>query len=449
MIKKKNLIFFLTIVLLTNCSFDNKTGIWSGGEDEKGRISDLEKQQKQIIDIERVYSSDSIYSKEISLTKNINLTKPKKNIGWQMQSLNLQNFLGNLYLSGTENIFFKKKIGKNKFDLSKIMNSPLIFEDSILYSDDTGTIFNVSINGKINWKKNLYKKLYKRVYKNLSYIIYDNTIYVADNIGFIYALSFNTGKLLWIKNHGVPLKSNIKIFNDRIYLINQDNRIICLKASDGSKIWDIRSVSSFIKSQGFLSVAISKKGNVLSINSSGDLFKVNGENGSIYWSTNISGSLYEHGTDFFKSTDIVIVNEDIIFSAGSSILSHKINSGRQNWQKEINSASAPIVLGSQIFFVSDNGYFIIMEKDTGEIISSTNILKILKNKKQKTKIVGFIMGSGKIYSVTLNGYLIVSSANSGKVESFKKIGDPIISNPIINNGSLFILTEDSRIIGFN
>ena len=109
MIKKKNLIFFLTIVLLTNCSFDNKTGIWSGGEDERGRISDLEKQQKQIIDIESVYSSDSIYSKEISLTKNINLTKPKKNIGWQMQSLNLQNFLGNLYLSGTENIFLKKK----------------------------------------------------------------------------------------------------------------------------------------------------------------------------------------------------------------------------------------------------------------------------------------------------------------------------------------------------
>ena len=449
MIKKKNLIFFLTIVLLTNCSFDNKTGIWSGGEDERGRISDLEKQQKQIIDIQNVYSSDSVYSEEISLTKNINLTEPKKNLGWQMQGLNLQNFLGNLYLSGTENIFLKKKIGKNKFDLSKIMNSPLIFEDNILYSDDTGTIFNVSINGKINWKKNLYKKLYKRVYKNLSYIIYDNTIYVADNIGFIYALSFDSGKLLWIKNHGVPLKSNIKIFNDRIYLINQDNRIICLKVSDGSQIWDIRSVSSFIKSQDFLSVAISKKGNVLSINSSGDLFKVNGVNGNIYWSTNISGSLYAHGTDFFKSTDIVIVNEDIIFSAGSSILSHKINSGRQNWEKEINSVSAPIVVGSQIFFVSDNGYFIIMEKDTGEIISSTNILQILKNKKQKTKIVGFIMGSGKIYSVTLNGYLIISSANSGKVESFKKIGDPVISTPIINNGSLFILTEDSRIIGFN
>ena len=59
------------------------------------------------------------------------------------------------------------------------------------------------------------------------------------------------------------------------------------------------------------------------------------------------------------------------------------------------------------------------------------------------------MGSGKIYSVTLNGNLIVSSAVSGKVEYFKKIGDPIASAPIINNGKLYILTENSKIIGFN
>ena len=59
------------------------------------------------------------------------------------------------------------------------------------------------------------------------------------------------------------------------------------------------------------------------------------------------------------------------------------------------------------------------------------------------------MGSGKLYAVTLNGYLIVSSAFSGKVEYFKKIGDPLTSAPIINNGKLYILTDNSRIIGFN
>ena len=66
-----------------------------------------------------------------------------------------------------------------------------------------------------------------------------------------------------------------------------------------------------------------------------------------------------------------------------------------------------------------------------------------------TRITGFVMGSGKIYAVSLNGYLIVCSAVSGKVEYFKKIGDPITAAPIISSGSLYILTEKSRILGFN
>ena len=59
------------------------------------------------------------------------------------------------------------------------------------------------------------------------------------------------------------------------------------------------------------------------------------------------------------------------------------------------------------------------------------------------------MGSGKVYSVTSNGYIIVSSPISGKVEFFQDIGDPVISSPIISNGKLYILTKNSRIFGFN
>jgi len=55
MINRKRLVFFLIFILLSNCSFDNKTGIWGGNEKEKRRISELEKKQKKIIEIKRVY----------------------------------------------------------------------------------------------------------------------------------------------------------------------------------------------------------------------------------------------------------------------------------------------------------------------------------------------------------------------------------------------------------
>jgi len=449
MIKKKIFIFFLLLIFLTHCSFDSKTGIWDGSKDEKDRLSELERQESNKVSSNKVYSSENIFSKEQNLNKKISLSKPYNNTSWPMHGLNFQNNLGNLYLSGFNNKFLSKKIGKNKFALSKIMNSPVIYNNNILLSDQKGTIFNINQDGSINWKKNIYKKIYKRIYKNLTFTINDNIIYVADNVGFIYAISYNTGNVIWIKNHGIPLKSKIKVYENKIYIFNQDNRLLCLNSKDGAAIWDIRTISSFIKSQNFLSVALSKKGDLVASNSSGDLLKVDFKNGNVNWSINTLTSMLAHDTDFFKSSDIVIVDESIIFSTRTSIFSINLKNGYANWKKNINSITAPIVDNKNIFIVSENGFFVILNQDTGKVISSTNILKILKNKKQLTKISGFIMGSGKIYSVTLNGYLIVSSAITGKTENVVKIGGLITSSPIINNGKLFIYTQNSRIVGFN
>ena len=445
----KYFFFFLIFILFASCSFDNKTGIWSGGEKEKKRVSKLEKEQRGIIDVVKVYTSEIFFSKEIPAVKSVNLTKPKTNSFWKMSGLNLQNFVGNIYLSGIGNNFLKKKIGKDKFSISQVMASPLVFNDNIIFADDTGTIFSINQRGKINWKKNIYKKIYKKIYKHLSFSIYKDKIYIADNIGFIYAISSESGKLIWLKNYEIPIKSNIKIFDNKIFVINQDNRLLCLDIEKGSKIWDVRSISSFIKSQNFFYLAISKEGDLVTLNSSGDLLKIKANNGQVYWSLNTIDSMLALDAGLFKSSEIVISDNDIIFSVSSSIFSFDLSNGFLNWKEDVGSKNTPIIDGNNVFLITDNGYFVNIDRNSGKIIWSTNILKILKKRKQMTQITGFIMGSGKIYATTLNGYLIVCSAVSGNIEYFKKIGNQITAATIINDGSLYILTENSRILGFN
>ena len=111
--KKKILVFIVAAILLTSCSFDDKTGIWTGDKEEKRRISDLQKRQNEIIDIDKIYSSENAFSREVLLANNIVISKPKKNSSWETSNLNLQNYIGNLYLSGIGNNFLKKRIGKN------------------------------------------------------------------------------------------------------------------------------------------------------------------------------------------------------------------------------------------------------------------------------------------------------------------------------------------------
>jgi len=449
MINKKISILFIIFILLNSCSFDDKTGIWGDSAKEKKRIVKLKKEQKEILKVETVYSTGKFFSKEISLNESIFLSKPKNNSSWIMPNLNYQNLLGNIYLSGVDNFFLKKKIGKDKFSTYKHITPILVLENNIIFSDDMGTIFKINEHGRIIWKKNIYKKAYKNIYKNLTFSIYQNHIYIADNIGFVYSVNLKDGNLLWIRNYETSVKSNIKVYDDKIFLINQDNKIFCLSTKDGSLIWNLLSISSFIKSQNLLSTAITPEGDLIAITSSADIYKIKSNTGDIIWSRNTADSLYVDASDFFVSSEIVINDDEVFFSAGSNIYSLDLNSGITNWKQEASSISAPIISGKNIFIVTENGYFIILKKNTGQIISSRNILKILKRKKQETKITNFIMGSGKVYSLTSNGFLIASSATTGKPDYFKKITGSNVSQVVISDGKLYILTDKSKILILN
>jgi len=444
-----SLLLFFILIFVTSCSFDSKTGIWDGQKDEKKRIYALEQEQANTIRRTKIYTSQKVFSTEIPLESKVLLSKPSNNVKWQMPGLNYQNLLGNIYLPSIKNNFLKKKIGKSKSLLINITPPPLFYEGNIYIADDTGTIYKISENGKLIWKKNIYKKIHKKIYKRISLTIYENNIYVSDNVGFIYSVNLKSGELIWIKNHGIPLKSKIKVYKGKIFLINQDNRILALSSKDGSLVWDLRSMTSFIKSKSLLSLAISTDGYIVATSSSGELIKLSSINGQVLWALNSLSSISSSEADFFASSDVVLFKNNVLFSTQSSIVSYDLKSGLINWEKEINSLEIPIIDRNNIFFVTENGFFVILKADTGKLIFSSNILKNLKKRNQKTKITGFIMGSGKIYAVTANGYLIVVSASSGVFEHTQKIGDRIFDSPIINNGKLFILTEKSRIFGFN
>ena len=58
----KYLTFLTIFTLFVSCSFDSKTGIWSGSEKEKKKASKLEKDQENAAQIIKVYSSGDVYN---------------------------------------------------------------------------------------------------------------------------------------------------------------------------------------------------------------------------------------------------------------------------------------------------------------------------------------------------------------------------------------------------
>ena len=79
---------------------------------------------------------------------------------------------------------------------------------------------------------------------------------VADNISKYYALDIDTGEVLWSKNNTAPFNSQLKIYKDKLFVIDYENVLRAYSINEGNEIWNIRTGNSLIRSQKKLSMVI-------------------------------------------------------------------------------------------------------------------------------------------------------------------------------------------------
>ena len=447
MVKLIRIFILFYCFFLTSCSFDTKTGIWTGNfkeirSEKKGKVRKL-----------NFLSNTETFEEEISNKVQILLDEPSSVNSWFSSNLNNQNNIAHINYNGNLNIFFKDKLGKNKFKYITTKIPIISFDNAIFLSDRNGTIFKIDQSGNLSWKRNIYKKLKKKInkkiHKKLSYTYFNKNIYIADNLGFLYSVNSNTGNINWIKNFPDKFNSSIKIANNSIYLLSKENKLFSVSLKDGSINGILSTDKAFISSNKELALALSNDGNVFFINSIGDLYKVNPAKNSILWSMPTINNLAEDKTDFFETSDIVIYENTAFFSnLYEGTYAIDIKNGAPLWKLNFKTNIRQIVNKNHVFLLTSNGYLINVKKESGIANWSVNLYKNLKKKHHDVKFNNFILASSKIYVSTNNGYLLICSTQNGKVEKIVKLGKSI-NNFIISKDNLYVLTNKSKLFGLN
>ena len=340
----------------------------------------------------------------------------------------------------------------SRFKFSKIDNfyqyDPIILFDrsNVIFFDNKGTILKFDQDSRLIWKKNYYTKAEKKQKPILLFGSNEKTLIVADNIAKYYALDITTGKLLWSKNNAAPFNSQLKIYKDKFFIIDFENILRAYSIRDGIEIWNVKTQNSLIRSQKKLSMVIVNK-KIYFNNSLGDLSAVNIENGELLWQSPTQSSLIYDDGFFLKTSDIIADKDNLYFSNNKNeFFSIDIDNGTLNWKQKINSNLRPTLIDNYIFTISLNGYLIVIEKLSGNILRITDIFKNFK-KKRRSKIqpVGFIIGINNIYLTTDNGKLLIIDIATGTTSSTLKIDNDKISRPFVLNKNLYIIKDNSII----
>ena len=437
-----NRIFYIIfiITILSGCSLKNNSKFWPTSE-IINQEADIDQKKKPEI----VFNEEQVLNKEF----NENL---KIEIDEIAHSTNTSHYYSNNY----RNLNFDGDLqNTTKYKFSKIKNfyqyEPIIsfIEKNLIFFENKGSILKFNENSKLIWKKNYYSKSEKKLNPIIQFSNNDKFLIAADNLAKYYMLNIKTGDLIWSKNNLAPFNSQIKIHKDKFFIVDFSNTLRCFSLKDGTELWSVKTQNSLIRSQKKLSIVIVKD-KIFFNNSIGDISAVDLNKGELLWQLPTQSSLIYESAFSLKNSDMITDDDTLFFSNNKNqFFSIDIDTGSFNWEAKINSSLRPTLVGNTLFTVSSEGYLVIIDKNSGNILRVTDIFKILKKKNRiLIKPTGFIIGSKKIYLSTSNGRLFVINIATGKTVSVLKIDSKKILRPIISNENLFII-KDNAIIKLN
>ncbi len=427
----KLILFFTFIFFISGCSFNKNSKFWTATQ----KIPED--------NFKDIFVKDEAFSQE--LNSNLVLKLDTKNINNDLLVRNYFNNDGRLNFNG-----LLKKSSRYKF--SRIKNfyqfEPTISfnNDNIIFFDNKGSVVQFNNKSKLVWKKNYYSKSEKKLNPILQFANNKKYLIIADNIAKYYALDLNNGELIWSKNNLAPFNSQIKIYKNKFFIVDFSNTLRCFSLEDGEELWNIATENSLIRSQKKLSMVIVN--DLLYFNNSiGDISAVDISKGELLWQLPTQSSLIYQAAFSLETSDIIADGRNLFFSNNKNqFFSIDLATGSFNWENKVNSSLRPTIIGNYLFTVSAEGYLVILEKNTGNIIRVTDIFKGFKKKKRdKIEPVGFIVGLNNIYLSMNNGRLFVIDIITGKTVSILKIDNEKISRPIFIDKNLFVIKDNAII----
>ena len=222
----KLFVILVVSIFLSNCSLNENSKIWK----KKEKIENENKVTKKFLADKKKVLTEFNPSLKLDLSNNEQNNKifdPLNNFG-SLKYNGLINKVNNYKFSKLENF--------DQFNFE-----PLILDNGVVIFEKKGTIIRFNDNKKIVWKNNFYSKTEKKIHPILSFAMTDKNLLVADSIAKITNINLQTGNLIWSKKSEYPFNSEIKIYKNKLFVVDFKNTLRCFYLKDGEECWNVKT----------------------------------------------------------------------------------------------------------------------------------------------------------------------------------------------------------------
>lgn len=221
-----------------------------------------------------------------------------------------------------------------------------IFSNEMIYAPNSnGTLYAIDLDGESPWNFPTEAAIWAKPLLN------ENTLYIASQDHFLYAVNATTGKEIWKTDLGASaVNSPVLDENGTLYIGTFGSKVFAINSANGSVLWDSDT-------QGWIwgSPILGTDNTLYVTDLDANLYAIDATDGSQIWNKQVQAGSSITGSALLYNDNLFVVTR------AGTIASYDLN-GERLWKEEVGTEEnkiefhgTPVLAGENLILVSAVG----------------------------------------------------------------------------------------------
>jgi outer membrane protein assembly factor BamB len=375
---------------------------------------------------------------------------------WSQAGGLASNAPSNVEASGAFNIAWSRNVGAGSSDRERISAPPVVADGKLFLLDAQQTVHAVDAgSGRTLWSFRVKARdKDDRVANGGGVAVAEGKVFVASGFGALVAIDASTGAQVWRSENAAPFVGPPTVVDGRAYVMANEGSLLVYNTADGSVLWTEQAIAEPARILAAPSAAVVGD-TVIAPFASGEVIAFVAQNGRRLWAEGLTrGGRLSSLSAINDIPGRPVVYDGVVYAASHSgfLAGIRLTTGERLWDRAFASTQTPWVAGDAIYAVNTDGELAAFERVTPELkdrafwVTPLRRFKDEKDRKGRISWAGPLMAGGKLFLANSLGEAVVVDPSTGKVEKTFNVGGPVFVPPIAANGTVYLLTDEARLV---
>ena len=381
----------------------------------------------------------------------VGLPRPNKNQNWAQAGGRPSHAMHHLSADGDLDRLWEVDIGAGSSSNTQLITAPVIFNGRIYTMDVKATVRALDAEtGRTLWRVNISPKGEDDGNLGGGLAVSNGKLFITTGFAQVLALDLKNGEVIWKRILNGPIRAPPTSFKGRVFAVTIANELYALNEMNGQTLWTHIGIAEMTGLLGGAAPA-AQDSIVIGSYSSGEIFALRIENGRVVWSDSLTA--IRRSSPISALAHIrghpVIDNGQVIVTANSGrTISINLRTGARIWEKRVGSVNGPWIAGDFIYVLSGLGELLCLSRKTGKVRWVSQLQRYEDEKDQEGPVfwTGPILAGGRLLIGGSHKEVWSLSPYSGAILGRIKISGPVFIPPIVANDTIYILSDNAKLL---